>query len=79
MDASDYIRQLKEKTVFYNIQVQFSIAQAVNKCAPLQCGSSNNCSYRFSNYETRQEYFSGRYDIGSACSTCSTCATFAYQ
>lgn len=83
MDASDLIKSLREKTIYYNIQAQLSIAQA-NKtppCIPRLCGSSNNCSYNFSNYEIRQDYFSGRYDVGSACSfsTCSTCTTFGYQ
>ena len=80
MDASDIIRRLKEKAIYYDIQAQFSTAQAANGCRPGQCGStSNNCSYKFSNYETRQDYFSGRYDIGSLNSTCSTCVTFCYR
>jgi hypothetical protein len=83
MDASDIIKKLKEKTIFYNIQTQFSTAQARDTlaCNPKLCGSSNNCSYNFKNFEVRQEYFSGRYNIGSVCnfSTCSTCTTFGYQ
>ena len=83
MDASDLIKRLKEKTIFYNIQAQFSTAQAsaTRPCNPKLCGSSNNCSYNFSNYEIRQDYFNGRYDLGSSCnfSTCSTCTTFGYQ
>ena len=79
MDASDIIKRLKEKTIFYNIQAQFSTAQASKNCKPKECGSSNNCSYNFSNYEVRQDYFNGRYDVGSLCSTCSTCATFGFQ
>lgn len=80
MDASDIIRSLKEKTIYYNIQAQFSTAQAAKGCRPGECGpTSNNCSYQFSNYEIRQDYFSGRYDVGSLCSTCSTCTTFCYR
>ena len=78
MDASDIIKRLREKTVFYDIQVRFSIAQAANGVNPLSCNSSN-IAYSFPNYETRLDYFSGRYDIGSACSTCSTCQTFGFQ
>jgi len=79
MDASDIIKRLKDKTVFYNIQAQFSTAQAAKNCKPAECGSSNNCFYQFSNYQTRQDYFNGRYDIGSACTACSTCKTFGFQ
>jgi len=79
MDASEIIKQLREKTIFYNLQVQFSTAQSAARCVPTDCGASNNCSYQFSNYETRLDYFKGRYDIGSACSTCSTCQTFGFQ
>lgn len=78
MDSSDIIKRLRDKTVFYNIQVQFSIAQAAKNCVPTNCGP-NGCSYSFPDYETRLEYFSGRYDIGSSCSTCSTCTTFSFQ
>lgn len=78
MDASDIIKRLKEKTIYYNIQAQFSTAQAANRCIPANCGP-NNCYYQFSNYQTRQDYFSGRYDVGSSCSTCSTCTTFSFQ
>jgi hypothetical protein len=79
MDASDIIKRLREKTVFYDIQVRFSTAQSANGANPLLCGGSNNTIYSFSNYEVRQDYFSGRYNIGSACSTCSTCQTFCLQ
>ena len=79
MDASDIIKRLREKTVFYDIQVRFSIAQAANGANPLACGGSNNTTYVFSNYETRLDYFKGRYDIGSECSTCNTCQTFGFQ
>lgn len=79
MDASEIIKRLKEKTIFYNIQAQLSTAQAAKNCNPKFCGGSNNCSYSFSNYETRQDYFNGRYDVGSDCSKCSTCTTFCYQ
>jgi hypothetical protein len=83
MDASDLIKKLKEKTVFNNIQAQLSIAKAIKTppCNPKLCGSSNNCSYNFNTFEIRQEYFSGRYNLGSVCnfSTCSTCTTFGYQ
>ena len=77
MDASDIINKLREKTVFYNLQTMFSTNQAA--CNPLQCGSSNNCSYRFTDYDTRLDYFNGRYGVGSSCSTTSTCVTFCFQ
>ena len=67
MDASDLIKKLKEKTIFYNLQVQFSTAQA--GCVPTVCGASNGCSYQFSDYETRLDYFNGRAEVVSTCST----------
>lgn len=79
MDASELIKRLKEKTIFYNIQAQFSTAQASKNCKPKDCGPSNNCFYNFSNYEVRNDYFNGRYEVGSACSTCSTCVSFCFQ
>ena len=75
MDASDIIRKLKEKTVFYNIQAQFSTAQASKGCNPKACGP-NNCSYNFSDYQGRLDYFNGRFDLGASCSSCST---FCFQ
>ena len=79
MDESEIIKRLKEKTIFYNIQAQLSTAQAAKNCNPKFCGASNNCSYSFSNYEVRQDYFNGRYDVGSDCSNCSTCTKICYQ
>jgi hypothetical protein len=77
MDASDIINKLRERTVFYNLQTMFSTNQTA--CNPLQCGSSNNCSYTFTDYETRLDYFNGRYAAGSYCSTSSTCVAFCFQ
>jgi hypothetical protein len=79
MDASDIIKRLREKTVFYDIQVRFSTAQSANGANPLLCGGSNKTIYSFSNYDTRLDYFNGRYAYGSESARFSTCNTFCLQ
>lgn len=78
MDASDRSNKVRDKTLFNNLQIQFSTLQTSTQCTPTNCGP-NGCSYSFPDYTTRFKYFSGRYDIGSSCSTCSTCVTFGFQ
>ena len=73
MDASEIIKRLKEKTIFYNLQAKFSTSQA--GCVPTSCDFSTisvKCSYKFDSYETRQDYTQGSYEICSTC-TCSSC------
>ena len=73
MDSSDLIRKLKEKTVFYNLQAQFS---TINKgCVPTSCDVSTiaiKCTYNFDSYEIRNDYTQGSYQYCSSC-TCSSC------
>ena len=76
MDASDLAKKKKEMTMYYNIKAQLSTAQI--GCIPSVCNTST-CTYKFPSYETRQDYFMGRYDVGTSCSTCNTCAKFSYK
>ena len=78
MDASDVIRALKAKTIYLNLATQFSTLKKGN---PVSCASTINCVYNFSDFDTRQLFFEGRYDyaLASTCVTCSTCTTFGYQ
>ena len=51
MDSSDIINKLRDKTVFYNLQVQVSTAKVL----------ATGTSYTFPDYETKKEYFNGLY------------------
>lgn len=69
MDASEIIKRLKEKTIFYNIQAQFSTSLAKSN-ANMRLTINN--LYNFDNYEDRENYFNGKCDV-------STCTAVCYQ
>jgi hypothetical protein len=58
MDSSDIIKQLRDKTVFYNLQAEVSTAKVF----------TSNKSYTFPDYETKKEYFNGLY-LSTPCTT----------
>ena len=51
MDASDVIKQLRDKTVYNNLYVTVSKAKS---------NTSKN-TYTFPDYETKNEYYKGQY------------------
>ena len=75
MDASDYIKTLKDKTLFYFLQAQFSTALGNSNPS---AGLTINNFYNFTSYEIRESYFNGRFEVGFDYNL-STCSTFCYQ
>lgn len=68
MDASDVIRKLRDKTVYCGLVPQII---AAHPGATPQTPSPLNVStiYNFTTYEQRTNFFYGRADVGSTCST----------
>ena len=79
MDASDLIKQLRDKTVYANIKATLSTAQARTGAQPQNCGPNNSTFYQFTTYEQKYEYFAGRYECGNECASCSTCTKYCLQ
>ena len=77
MDASDIIKRNKDKTVYSNISAYLSTSQTGS--TPGVGGLKSNTAYSFSNYEIRQDYFEGRYNLHLASSINVSCATLSYQ
>lgn len=82
MDGSDLIKQLRDKTVYYNIRTALSTQQSRTGALPQNCGPNNSTFYQFTTFEEKYQYFNGRYNSGTdcaACGTCSTCTTYCLQ
>lgn len=63
MDASDLMKLKKDKTIYYNLSTTIStitVLSVVNQ--PIQ----TQAVYKFPNYQVRQSYFSGKYNINDS-------------
>ena len=79
MDASDIIKSLRDKTVYYNKNEQLKLRYAEIGKQLNQIGANNSTFNQFISYEQKYEFFEGRYDVGNSCSTCSTSSQYCLQ
>jgi len=62
MDASDVMKLNKNKTIFYNLSTTVSTITLLSLFnQPVQ----TQAIYNFPNYQVRQSYFSGKYDVAN--------------
>ena len=60
MDASDVMKSNKNKTVYYNLSTTISTITLLSVFnQPVQ----TQAVYSFPNYQVRQSYFSGKYNV----------------
>jgi len=77
MDASDIIKRNKDKVIYSNVSVYLSTTQTGS--SPGTGGLQSKTTYKFANYEVRQDYFDGRYELALASSVKVNCSTLSYQ
>lgn len=62
MDASDVMKLNKNKTVYYNLSTTVS---TITLASVFGQAVQTQAVYSFPNYQVRQSYFSGKYDVAN--------------